>query len=305
MCLGIPGKVVERYERDGARFGKVDFDGILKEVCMEYLPDLPIGAYTIVHVGFAIAELDEQEALESLALMRSLGVLTEELDPAEAERIAAFQAGLRRAMTGLRLAVVGKGGAGKSFISATLARSLARSGRTVALLDSDALPGAAISLGMGPMSDPMLADAAQETIEGWRLKRGIGPATAIRRYSRTGPDGVRLLQYGKAGDQGLAGMWGSVHAFNMVSKRLARERVLQDWDLIADLAAGISPDRPEQGALRQPVLVVVGPGAPSMLTARRLVSMAGAGVPTSASSATGSKPGTSRRSSAWVPRWWR
>jgi hydrogenase expression/formation protein HypC len=94
MCLGIPGNVVERYERDGARFGKVDFDGILKEVCMEYLPDLPIGAYTIVHVGFAISELDEQEALESLALMRSLGVLTEELDPAEAERIAAFQAGL-------------------------------------------------------------------------------------------------------------------------------------------------------------------------------------------------------------------
>jgi CO dehydrogenase maturation factor len=177
-------------------------------------------------------------------------------------------------MTGLRLAVVGKGGAGKSFISATLARSLARSGRTVALLDSDALPGAAISLGMGPLSDPMLADAAQETIEGWRLKRGIGPATAIRRYSRTGPDGVRLLQYGKAGDQGLAGMWGSVHAFNMVSKRLARERVLLDWDLIADLAAGSRQTGQNRAPFANRYLVVVGPGAPSMLTARRLVAMA-------------------------------
>ena len=93
MCLGIPGKLVETYEKHGAHLGKVDFDGILKEVCLEYLPDLEIGAYTIVHVGFAITELDEKEALESLELMRSLGVLSEELDPEEAERIAAFQAG--------------------------------------------------------------------------------------------------------------------------------------------------------------------------------------------------------------------
>lgn len=93
MCLGIPGKLVETYEKHGALFGKVDFDGIQKEVCMAYLPELPIGAYTIVHVGFAIAQLDEREALESLELMRSLGVLTEELDPLEAERLAAFKAG--------------------------------------------------------------------------------------------------------------------------------------------------------------------------------------------------------------------
>lgn len=93
MCLGIPGRLVERFEKHGARFGLIDFDGITKEVCLEYLPELQIGEYCIVHVGFAISQLDEKEAMESLELMRSLGVLAEELDPAEAERLAALQGG--------------------------------------------------------------------------------------------------------------------------------------------------------------------------------------------------------------------
>ncbi len=94
MCLGIPGRLVETFERHGTRFGNIDFDGITKEVCLEYLPDLEIGEYAIVHVGFAISQLDEEEAKESLELMRGLGVLTEELDPAEAERRAAVEAGV-------------------------------------------------------------------------------------------------------------------------------------------------------------------------------------------------------------------
>lgn len=178
-------------------------------------------------------------------------------------------------MTGLRAAVVGKGGEGKSFVSATLARWIARSGRTVVLLDADAFPGAAISLGMGALDDPMLADAAEETLSGWRLRRGIGPATAIRRYARVGPDGVRLLQYGKAGTRGLSGMWGSVNAFDIVSRRLAREPVLLDWDIIADLAAGSRQAGQNRAPYVDEYLVVVGPGAPSFMTARRLVSMAG------------------------------
>ena len=93
MCLGIPGRLIEKFEKHGARFGKVDFDGITKDVCLEYLPELELGEYCIVHVGFAISQLDEKEAMESLELMRSLGVLAEELDPKEAERLAAFQAG--------------------------------------------------------------------------------------------------------------------------------------------------------------------------------------------------------------------
>ena len=81
MCLGIPGRVTEIFERDGARMGKVDFDGILKEVCLEYLPEIEVGDYTVVHVGFAITRLDEESAMETLALMQQMGRLKLELDP--------------------------------------------------------------------------------------------------------------------------------------------------------------------------------------------------------------------------------
>jgi hydrogenase expression/formation protein HypC len=79
MCLGIPGKIMEIYEQHGARMGKVDFDGIQKEVCLAYLPELEVGDYTIVHVGFAITKLDEESARETLALFHEMGVLDEEL----------------------------------------------------------------------------------------------------------------------------------------------------------------------------------------------------------------------------------
>ncbi|NJN19233.1 MAG: HypC/HybG/HupF family hydrogenase formation chaperone [Oscillochloris sp.] len=79
MCLGIPGKVLEIEERDNVRMGKVSFDGIIKDVCLAYLPDINVGDYTIVHVGFAITQLDEKSALETLALFHDLGILDEEL----------------------------------------------------------------------------------------------------------------------------------------------------------------------------------------------------------------------------------
>jgi hydrogenase expression/formation protein HypC len=79
MCLGIPGKVTEIYEVDGVLTGKVDFGGIVKEICLAYVPDIETGDYAIVHVGFAITRLDEQSAQESLALFREMGVLEEEL----------------------------------------------------------------------------------------------------------------------------------------------------------------------------------------------------------------------------------
>ena len=79
MCLGIPGRVVAIYEADGIRMGKVDFDGIVKQVCLAYLPEIAVGDYTIVHVGFAISQVDEQSALETLALFQNLGILDEEL----------------------------------------------------------------------------------------------------------------------------------------------------------------------------------------------------------------------------------
>ena len=86
MCLGVPGKVTEIYEVSGMRMGKVDFGGIVKEACLAYVPEVEVGDYTIIHVGFAITKLDEQAAQESLALFREMGVLEEELGLEEDSR---------------------------------------------------------------------------------------------------------------------------------------------------------------------------------------------------------------------------
>lgn len=83
MCLAVPGQITEIYETDGARMGKVDFDGITKEICLEYLPEAEVGDYAIVHVGFAIQKLDEKSALEKLQMFRELGMLEEELGVAD------------------------------------------------------------------------------------------------------------------------------------------------------------------------------------------------------------------------------
>lgn len=80
MCLGIPGKVIEIYEANGTRMGRVDFSGIQKEVCLAYVPEVEVGDYTIVHVGFAITRLDEESALETLKLFEEVGLLDEELN---------------------------------------------------------------------------------------------------------------------------------------------------------------------------------------------------------------------------------
>lgn len=77
MCLGIPGRVTEIYEQDGVPMGKVDFGGVRKEVCLIYLPEMKIGNYVIVHVGFAITQIDEKSARETLALFEELGMLEE------------------------------------------------------------------------------------------------------------------------------------------------------------------------------------------------------------------------------------
>lgn len=85
MCLGVPGQVQEIYEAHNARMGKVNFGGVVKEVCLEYVPEVEVGDYTIVHVGFAITRLDEQSALESLALFKEMGILEDELGADDAE----------------------------------------------------------------------------------------------------------------------------------------------------------------------------------------------------------------------------
>ena len=69
MCLAIPGKVIEIGEPGLMRMGKVDFGGIIREVCLAYLPEVQVGDYVIVHTGFAISRLDEAEAQETLRLL--------------------------------------------------------------------------------------------------------------------------------------------------------------------------------------------------------------------------------------------
>jgi hydrogenase expression/formation protein HypC len=87
MCLGVPGKVIEIYETNGVRMGKVDFGGLTKEVCLAYVPEVTLGDYTIIHVGFAITQLDEQSAQESLALIREMRSLADELGEEEVHEI--------------------------------------------------------------------------------------------------------------------------------------------------------------------------------------------------------------------------
>ncbi len=79
MCLGIPGKVIELYQANGMKMGKVDFGGVVKEVCLEYLPEIQVGDYTIIHVGFGISQLDEEEAHQTLKLLREMDMLAGEL----------------------------------------------------------------------------------------------------------------------------------------------------------------------------------------------------------------------------------
>ena len=79
MCLGVPGKVTDIYEQNGIRMGVVDFSGITKEVCLAYVPEVEVGDYAIVHVGFAITRLDEASALETLKLFEEMDSLAEEL----------------------------------------------------------------------------------------------------------------------------------------------------------------------------------------------------------------------------------
>jgi len=73
MCLGIPGKVIEVREEAGLAMGRVDFGGVRKEACLAYVPDVKVGEYVIVHVGFAISKLDEEEAIRTLELLSQMG----------------------------------------------------------------------------------------------------------------------------------------------------------------------------------------------------------------------------------------
>jgi hydrogenase expression/formation protein HypC len=83
MCLAIPGKVLEAEESQGLRIGRVQFGGIVRSVRLDFVPEAAVGDYVMVHVGFAISRVDEQEAERTYALLREMGALEAEFPPEE------------------------------------------------------------------------------------------------------------------------------------------------------------------------------------------------------------------------------
>jgi hydrogenase expression/formation protein HypC len=81
MCLAIPGKILTAENQNGIRIGRVQFGGITRETCLDFVPEAEVGDYVIVHVGFAISRVDPEEAEKSYQLLESMGLLQEELGP--------------------------------------------------------------------------------------------------------------------------------------------------------------------------------------------------------------------------------
>ncbi len=77
MCLGVPARIEEIYSKDGLQMARVDFGGVSREVCLDYVPEAKLGDYCIIHVGFAISLLSEAEAQETLALLNEISELEE------------------------------------------------------------------------------------------------------------------------------------------------------------------------------------------------------------------------------------
>lgn len=83
MCLAVPGKIIEIREADGLQMAKVDFGGVFREACLDYVPEARVGDYCVIHVGFAISLLSEEDALETLALLKQISDIEDEIGPEE------------------------------------------------------------------------------------------------------------------------------------------------------------------------------------------------------------------------------
>lgn len=183
------------------------------------------------------------------------------------EELIAARAGL-----GLRLAVIGKGGAGKTVISSTLSRLLARRGRKVFACDLDVNPGLAISLGLPPTEAGLPPEAIEEhpgSIYGWQLTGAMRPIDVVERFAMVAPDGVRFLGLGKLSTADKSAAKQSVAALVHLLLGIGEA----DWDVIADLEAGPTTPFERYHAFSEDVVVVVGPAWRSAMTARRLLPM--------------------------------
>lgn len=169
----------------------------------------------------------------------------------------------------MRIAFVGKGGAGKSAIAGTFARLLARRGEPVLVIDSDPLPGLAYSLGVESTDAGIPDDAVEENpVEGgprFVLRTGLTAVDAVEQYAVHGPDGVRVLQFGKIRDSGR-GLFRSQMAFRQITAQLPDDK----WNLVGDLPGGTRQPFFGWGRFARTVLIVVEPMAKSILSAKRL-----------------------------------
>lgn len=178
-------------------------------------------------------------------------------------------------MTRVRVAFVGKGGAGKSTIAGTFARLLARTtGEPVLALDSDPLPGLPYALGV-PVDDRPIPD--EVVVEGpdggprWVLRPELTPVDVIERWAPEGPDGVRYLQFGN--------LWG--HVRTIQRPQFAWSAVVRDLDptaynIVGDLPGGTRQPMAGWARYADVVCVVVEPTAKSLLSGRRLLNLASA-----------------------------
>ena len=80
MCLAIPGRILSSEMQNGIRVGRVQFGGVTRETCLDFVPEATVGDYVIVHVGFAISRVDREEAERSYELLESMGLLKGELE---------------------------------------------------------------------------------------------------------------------------------------------------------------------------------------------------------------------------------
>jgi CO dehydrogenase maturation factor len=179
-----------------------------------------------------------------------------------------------RRRLGLRLALMGKGGVGKTVISSTLARLLGRRGRNVLAFDLDANPGLAISLGL-PMTEaglPLEAVVEQKgSAYGWALAPHLSPVDVVDRYAVRAADNVHFLGMGKIGSSDRDHSRRSVVALLHVLLNFTEP----GWHVIADMEAGPTTPFEHYHAFADDVIVVVGPAWRSAMTARRLLPMVG------------------------------
>lgn len=171
----------------------------------------------------------------------------------------------------LWLAVAGKGGSGKSTVSGTLSRALARLGRDVVAFDSDTMPGMCRSLGVPEPEATRLMEAIEPVDDRrWRLRRRFGPVRTIQRCTIAAPDGVRLLQLGKVdSDTDIVAFTGGALAFHEIVGKLGSSPTARRWTIVGDLPAGPRHLAAGFASYARGALVVVEPTSQSVLAARR------------------------------------